>query len=345
MGSDNHDCDHDIMDLVDEAYGLLEDGDVEGAEKLCEHALSHEAHPEVLTLAGCIACERGAYEEGLERFEQAVQADPSHVVALIDAAEVQLDVLEDPERCLATCDRALPLTEDSPEARLDVLCYRARALMELDRDDEAREALLATKGLEVGDPDALEGVGGIAIALEAWDVAEGSLSAALRIDPDHADAHYGMGWVHLQREDLGATGEHWARTLELDLAMPRPDWHLSSAEFDRVAEEALMELPERARTLLENVPIIVEDMPAVEEIQDGLDPRVLGLFCGAPFSEQSAMDAAPEEPNVIKLYQRNLEAACESREELVAEIRTTLLHETAHFFGLEDEDLAQIGLG
>ena len=94
------------------------------------------------------------------------------VVALIDAAELQLETLGDVEGCLKSCERALPLTDDDPEARLEVLTYKARALLDLERDEEARAALMATKGLEVGDPDALERVGGTAIALEAWDIAE-----------------------------------------------------------------------------------------------------------------------------------------------------------------------------
>lgn len=346
MSSIKHGCDHDVVDLVDEAFGLLEEGDVDGAERVCQHALEHDqGNAEVLTLAGCIACEHGAFTEALDRFESAIQADPNHIVALLDIAEVYLDMLGDPEKCLATCERALPITVDDPDSRLEVLAYKALALMELDRDEEARAALYATKGLQVGDPDALERVGGIAVALEAWDVAEGALSAALRIDPDHADAHYGMGWVHLERGDMAQMRTHWLRTLELDQAVPRPGWHLTTQEFDAVAEKALLELPERARTLLRNVAIVVEDAPAAPEIEDGLDPRVLGLFCGAPLDEQSHMDPAPEEPNVIKLYQRNLEGACLSREELVSEIRMTLLHETAHYFGLEDDELEQIGLG
>ena len=49
--------------------------------------------------------------------------------------------------------------------------------------------------------------------------------------------------------------------------------------------------------------------------------------------------------DAIHLFQRNLEAAAGSREELEDEIRITVLHETAHFFGLEDDDLEAIGLG
>ena len=44
------------------------------------------------------------------------------------------------------------------------------------------------------------------------------------------------------------------------------------------------------------------------------------------------------------LYQRNIERVARSMAEVEAEIRTTLLHETGHFFGLDEEDLAEMGL-
>jgi predicted Zn-dependent protease with MMP-like domain len=181
--------------------------------------------------------------------------------------------------------------------------------------------------------------------LDAWDIADGALRAALRIDPDHIDAHYGMGWVCFERGDMEEMKSHWLLTLEHDIAQPRPEWHLSAKEFDAVAEKAMKVLPKRALALLRDVPIVVEDMPSAAEVEEGLDPRVLGVFCGEPLGEQSQLGPGPSEPNVIKLFQRNLEAACLSREELEEEIGITLLHETAHFFNLSDRELEQIGLG
>lgn len=346
MNTPSCNCDHEVSDLLDQAFTLLEQGDVDGAERLCEHASEHAPdHPEVSTLAGCIASDRGAFEDAVECFERAVRQDPSHVVALVDMAELQLESMGDPEASLASCDRGLAVVQDDPEARVELLTIRARALIDLEQPARALEALRATRGVEVADATVLERVGAAAIELEAWEIAEGALSAALRIDPDHADAHYGLGWVALESSDPEAGIAHWLRTLELDASAPRPPWHLSPEAFDRAAEQALLELPDAARKLLQQVAVVVEDLPAEEEVRDGLDPRLLGLFCGAPLPEQGTMDPTMHEPNVIKLYQRNLEGACSSREQLVDEIRTTLLHETAHFFGLEDDDLEQIGLG
>jgi predicted Zn-dependent protease with MMP-like domain len=78
-------------------------------------------------------------------------------------------------------------------------------------------------------------------------------------------------------------------------------------------------------------------------VADGFDPRGLGLFAGVPFPEQSSMGAPPHLEAVF-LYQRNIERVARSTAEVEAEIRTTLLHETGHFFGLDEEDLAEMGL-
>ena len=345
MSDPTCDCDHQVSDLLEQAFDLLGQGDVDGAKELCEHASQHMPdHPEILTLAGCIASERGGFEEALKHFESALRKEPNHVVAFIDMAELQLSAMGEPQACLTTCERGLAVAEDDPEARIELLTIRARAFIDLEEPEQALDALQATRGIEVMDATVLERVGATAIALEAWEVAEAALLAALRIDPDHADAHYGLGWVGVEGTNSDAGVEHWLRTLELDRRAPRPAWHMSPDAFDKVAQKALLELPEAARSRLRQVAIVVEDLPAEDEVRDGLDPRVLGLFCGASLPEQGTMDPV-DEPNAIKLYQRSLEAACSSREQLIHEIRTTLLHETAHYFGLEDDDLDAIGLG
>jgi predicted Zn-dependent protease with MMP-like domain len=111
----------------------------------------------------------------------------------------------------------------------------------------------------------------------------------------------------------------------------------------QVAEAALGELPPRARALIENVPIVIADLPAREDVGHGLDPRLLGLFEGVAHSEASSVGGPPQLARIL-LFRKNLERVCDDEEELRLEIRTTLLHETGHFFGMSEEDLAGVGL-
>jgi predicted Zn-dependent protease with MMP-like domain len=135
---------------------------------------------------------------------------------------------------------------------------------------------------------------------------------------------------------------------KLDLADPAPPWAITAEEFGVVADAAVAELPPRIRKLLENVPILASDYPSEDFIVDGGDPRVLGFFDGLPYPEKANAlgvgGAGGGHLDCINLYQRNIERMCRSREEVEDEVRVTVLHETAHFFGMSEEDLEAIGL-
>ena len=79
-------------------------------------------------------------------------------------------------------------------------------------------------------------------------------------------------------------------------------------------------------------------------MRDGVDPRLLGMFSGVSMPHQSTLGGASF-PNVITLFQRNLEAETDDDAELQEQIRITVIHETAHYFGLSDDDLERLGLG
>ena len=124
-----------------------------------------------------------------------------------------------------------------------------------------------------------------------------------------------------------------------------PPWALAEDAFEKIAEHALAELPERILTLLANVPILVSDVPSLEIVAEGNDPRMMGFFSGVPYPEKTMIGGPPPHLDCIFLYQRNIERATRTHGEMLDEIRKTLLHETGHFFGLSEEDLEDIGLG
>jgi predicted Zn-dependent protease with MMP-like domain len=70
---------------------------------------------------------------------------------------------------------------------------------------------------------------------------------------------------------------------------------------------------------------------------------VLGLFSGTPYPETSHLGGQPGLTQII-LFRSNLERAAANEEDLREEIRTTLLHETGHFFGMDEADLEGVGL-
>jgi predicted Zn-dependent protease with MMP-like domain len=77
-------------------------------------------------------------------------------------------------------------------------------------------------------------------------------------------------------------------------------------------------------------------------VLEGTDPRILGLFSGVPMPDQSVL--GPPSGSVIQLLQRNLERDARDEQDLADEIRITVLHETAHYFGAGEQDMHRFGL-
>jgi len=112
---------------------------------------------------------------------------------------------------------------------------------------------------------------------------------------------------------------------------------MEQTRFEELVAQAVDDLPETFREKLENVAIIVEDLPPEESLRGGL---LLGLFHGVPRTEKSVFYSSP--PDRIFLYQRNIEAVCRSEAEVRRQIRATLLHEVGHYFGLSEDELRAV---
>ena len=117
--------------------------------------------------------------------------------------------------------------------------------------------------------------------------------------------------------------------------------------FDALLEGVLGELPARLHDLLAEAPLIVEDRPSprllAELGADDDEELICGLHSGTPLTERS-VEAEGHLPETIHLFREGiLEHAGGWGEALLREIRITLLHEIGHHFGLEEDDLAELG--
>jgi predicted Zn-dependent protease with MMP-like domain len=104
--------------------------------------------------------------------------------------------------------------------------------------------------------------------------------------------------------------------------------------FEDVVRSALDELPPELAGGLRNVAVVVE-------AENADDPDLYGLFEGVPLTE-GGPDAG-DLPNRIAIYRVPLEADFADEQELREEIRITVLHELGHYFGLDEERLAELG--
>ena len=115
--------------------------------------------------------------------------------------------------------------------------------------------------------------------------------------------------------------------------------------FVKLVEEALDALPARFRKRIRNLAVLVEDRPREQSARkgrrNGAEDLVLGVYQGVPATEESVW-GLPAGPNLIVLYQKNIEAVCSGDAEIRREIRQTLLHELGHYFGMSEAELEDV---
>jgi predicted Zn-dependent protease with MMP-like domain len=120
---------------------------------------------------------------------------------------------------------------------------------------------------------------------------------------------------------------------------------LSNAQFERIVKRAIDRIPEEIRWHLDNILITVQKRPdpqVLEEMGYPPDEPLLGIYLGVPLNERSVAEP-PLYPDTIFIFKEPLEEMCASREELEEEIEITVVHEVAHFLGMTEERLAELG--
>ena len=110
----------------------------------------------------------------------------------------------------------------------------------------------------------------------------------------------------------------------------------SRKRFERLVAEAIDSLPAWVLERLENVDVVIEEEPPDD------DPDLLGLYEGIPLTERG-MDYAGVLPDRIVLFRRTIEAEAEDEEDLKRIVADTVVHEVAHFFGISDDRLRELG--
>ena len=113
---------------------------------------------------------------------------------------------------------------------------------------------------------------------------------------------------------------------------------MGTAEFEEAVADALDEIPEELARAMDNVVVLVEDDPP-----EGFPQDLLGLYEGTPLTERGTWWAAGALPDRITVFRRPTLAVCRDREQVVREVRVTVVHEVAHHFGIDDERLHELG--
>jgi len=110
-------------------------------------------------------------------------------------------------------------------------------------------------------------------------------------------------------------------------------------QFEELVSQAIDLIPEELFSLIDNVVFLIED---VYEDEQGVETQILGLYDGIPLTERGDYGIG-ELPDRVFIYRDSICAICETTEDIVHEVITTVVHEVAHHFGIDDDRLHELG--
>jgi predicted Zn-dependent protease with MMP-like domain len=117
-------------------------------------------------------------------------------------------------------------------------------------------------------------------------------------------------------------------------------------QIRKAVAQVLDRLPRQFREQLRNVEFVVERRPSAELLRsEGLDPRMdtlYGIYQGVPLPDRSSLEP-PLLPDKITIFAEPLLRDFSDPEELRDEIRLTVLHEIAHYFGMDEKEVEDLG--
>jgi predicted Zn-dependent protease with MMP-like domain len=326
---------------VDRGFTALENGEVEEAESCLERCTRIDRkHGDVLRLAAAVADAKGDAETAFAKYAELAELIPDDPFPRICMARLQLHDQGDPDAALDTLDGTFDFIDEEADL-IEAIVVRTEALLAIDDVEGARGALAELSTSAIDDTELAFDLAELSLAAEDARAALRWIEIARKDQENETDAQHLLGRIHEARGDRDAMVAAWQQVRKADLAAPAGPVTISEDELERIASEALHELPAIAREKLEHVPILIDDVPSEELVAEGFDPRTLGVIEGATLADT---DQVPTTATHIRLFKKNLERIAHDLDELAEEVRITVLHETAHYFGLEDDDLEKIGL-
>lgn len=122
---------------------------------------------------------------------------------------------------------------------------------------------------------------------------------------------------------------------------------VSGERFEELVARALDLLPPQFQAHMENVGVVIAEEPDAELLESlGMDPgdpedTLFGLYEGTPLTERFHDDVLL--PDTITIFRRPLLEWCRDEDEVVDQVRITVLHEIGHFFGMDEDRLDELG--
>ncbi|WP_336084956.1 metallopeptidase family protein [Nocardia sp. SSK8] len=112
---------------------------------------------------------------------------------------------------------------------------------------------------------------------------------------------------------------------------------MSPERFEELVSDALDQIPPQLTEAIDNVVVLVED-------RNDEEPSLLGLYHGIALTERDSFYAGSL-PDTITIYREAILDICTTDDEVIEEVAITVIHEIAHYFGIDDDRLHELGWG
>jgi len=119
---------------------------------------------------------------------------------------------------------------------------------------------------------------------------------------------------------------------------------MTQSEFEKLVEQGIEEIPPNIRKKMENVEIVIEDVPNAEQLRRAGVPAgssLFGLYQGVPKSKRGVYYANVL-PDKITLFKKVIESHCRTSEAIKERVKRTVWHEIAHHFGFDEKGVRDL---
>ena len=307
---------------LDRGWDLVQRGDSRGAELSARRALEIDSQsPEAYNLLGYVSALQGDFEDAVESYHQAIALDDTYLEAMLNAAEVYVHPLGEFDDAIRLCEQALDLAENDDET-VDSLLLYFDALLGKGDTEAAKELCRRFPTGPFENPNHGFLVGRAYYEIGDADHANRLIEESVKSNPENPEAFYYLGLLRDDQGDIPAATRAFLKSRELDLALAPPVWSLSRETFEMTARRAIETLSHELRQYLRDDELYIADVPGVEVVVDGVDPRAILLLDGVQPPDE------PEHGYVrLFIYQRNTERLAGTVEHIQNEIRSALERE------------------
>ncbi len=118
---------------------------------------------------------------------------------------------------------------------------------------------------------------------------------------------------------------------------------MRKSDFEELVRRAVSEIPDDFLAIMHNVDVQVRRRPTRRQLQHAeRGETLLGLYEGIPLTERHHYNMTL--PDIVTIFQAPIEEVCSTPEEIMQEVRATVIHEVAHYFGITDVELESWGV-